>query len=118
MIDKLSPKQFYKSAHPELFSDSTNTQQATLDKNVFEYHLSTLTSRSQEKDFENFCRALAEKEICPNLIVQTGPVGGGDSKVDTETYPVADALAQTWFMGIGREAACERWAFAISAKNR
>jgi hypothetical protein len=47
----------------------------------------------------------------------TGPNGGGDSKVDSETYPVADALAEVWYSGIGREAATERWASAISAKR-
>jgi tetratricopeptide (TPR) repeat protein len=43
--------------------------------------------------------------------------GGGDSKVDSETYPVADRLALTWFTGVGREASSERWAFAFSAKK-
>jgi hypothetical protein len=85
---------------------------------VFENHLETLTNRKQENDFEHFCRKLAEKEICPNLIPQTGPTGGGDSKVDTETYPVADAISLIWYEGIGREASQERWAFAFSAKKK
>jgi len=85
---------------------------------MLEYHLSTLTSRSQEVKFEHFARRLAELEICPNLLPQTGPTGGGDSKVDSETYPVADDLALGWYMGIGREAASERWAFAFSAKKK
>ena len=62
--------------------------------------------------------SLPKKEICPNLVVQTGPTGGGDSKVDTETYPVADEIAMRWYEGIGREAAQERWAFAFSAKEK
>jgi hypothetical protein len=41
----------------------------------------------------------------------------GDSKVDTETYPVADAISLRWYEGIGREAGQERWAFALSAKK-
>ena len=61
---------------------------------------------------------MAEKEICPNLVPQTGPTGGGDSKVDTETYPVADGLALGWYTGIGRTAASERWGFAFSAKKQ
>lgn len=48
---------------------------------------------------------------------QTGPTGGGDSKVDTETYPVSDSISLSWYSGIGRIAANERWAFAISAKK-
>jgi len=89
----------------------------TLDRGLLEYHLEKLTSRGQEKDFELFARHLAQREICPNLLPQTGPVGGGDSKVDSETYPVADDLSLAWFVGNAREAASERWAFAFSAKE-
>lgn len=117
MDEYKTPRSFYKDKHPEVFSDSVVTKNAILDKSIFEYHLETLTNRCQEKDFEHFCRALAEKEICPNLIVQTGPTGGGDSKVDSETYPVADNLSLTWYFGIGREASLERWAFAFSTKK-
>ena len=88
-----------------------------LSPEVFEYHLDTLTSRKQETEFEHFCRRLAEKEICPNILPQTGPTGGGDSKVDAETYPVSDSISLRWYEGVGREAAQERWAFAFSAKK-
>ena len=88
-----------------------------IDRGILEYHLDSLTSRSQETEFERFARALIKLEICPNLLPQTGPTGGGDSKVDSETYPVADSLALAWYVGIGREAASERWAFAFSAKK-
>jgi len=107
-----------RSRHPDLFSDSTVTSSLTLPREVFEYHLETLTNRKQEIEFEHFCRRLAEKEICPNLIPQTGPLGGGDSQVDTETYPVSDQIALRWYEGIGREASGERWAFAFSAKKQ
>lgn len=113
----LNPSQFMRARRPELFSDSTTINRPSLTREVFEYHLDTLTNRKQEIEFEHFCRKLAEKEICPNLIPQTGPTGGGDSKVDTETYPVADAIALGWYEGIGREASQERWAFAFSAKK-
>ncbi|WP_447978222.1 hypothetical protein [Candidatus Nitrospira bockiana] len=79
--------------------------------------MDTLTARKQETDFEYFCRRLAEKELCPNLLPQTGPTGGGDSKVDAETYPVADGIASRWYEGIGRDASQDRWAFAFSAKE-
>lgn len=111
------PSEFMRARRPELFSDSKVIGEPRLSPEVFEYHLDTLTSRKQETEFEHFCRRLAEKEICPNLLPQTGPTGGGDSKVDAETYPVSDAVSLRWYEGIGREAARERWAFAFSAKK-
>jgi hypothetical protein len=112
-----SPSKFMRGRRPELFSDSEMVSELRLARDVFEYQLETLTSRKQEIEFEHFCRRLAEKEICPNLIPQTGPTGGGDSKVDTETYPVADEIALRWYEGQASEAARERWAFAFSAKR-
>lgn len=117
-IDRLSPKEFLRARRPEKFSDSAIEEQATLGRSILEYHLDTLTSRSQEIKFATFARHLAEREICPNLLPQTGPTGGGDSKVDSETYPVADGLLLGWWLGIGREAASERWGFAFSAKKK
>ena len=114
---RFSPRAFLQSRRPERFSDSTFTEERTLDRQLLEYHLHTLTSRGQETEFERFARGLAEREICPNLLPQTGPTGGGDSKVDTETYPIAESLASAWFIGEGTQAAHERWAFAFSAKK-
>ena len=102
--------------HPDLFSDTLVDSTHWLPKQMFEYHLETLTSRKQEYQFEHFCRKLAEREICPNLRVQTGPTGGGDSKVDTETYPVAGRITERWWIG-SPSAGAERWAFAFSAKK-
>ena len=102
---------------PDLFSDTRVDNVPRLPRTMFEYHLDTLTSRKQEYQFEHFCRKLAEKEICPNLRVQTGPTGGGDSKVDTETYPVAEEIAERWWTG-STSAGTERWAFAFSAKKK
>ena len=116
--ESFSPKEFLMARRPERFSDSIVQEGPTLDRSMLEYHLDTLTNRSQEVKFEHFARRLAEREICPNLLPQTGPTGGGDSKVDSETYPVADDLSLGWYVGIGREAASERWAFAFSAKKR
>lgn len=114
---QFSPKEFLKSRRPERFSDSIPVDIPSLDRSMLEYHLETLTSRSQEIQFATFARHLAEREICPNLLPQTGPTGGGDSKVDSETYPVAENIALGWYNGIGREAAEERWGFAFSAKK-
>jgi tetratricopeptide (TPR) repeat protein len=113
-----SPKEFMRARRPEKFSDSVTEVEPQLDRSALEYHLDTLTNRSQEIEFQRFAHALAEQEICPNLLPQTGPTGGGDSKVDSETYPVADSLALAWYTGIGREAASERWAFAFSSKKK
>jgi len=118
MSSDISPRQFLKERRPEKFSDSISIEVPALDRSLLEYHLDTLTSRGQENDFENFARRLVEKEICPNLLPHTGPTGGGDSKVDAETYPVADSLSLAWFVGAGNESASERWAFAFSAKKK
>lgn len=112
----VSPREYYKSAHPASFSDSSPRETTELDRSLLEFQLSSLTSRSQEADFERFARRLCEKEVCPNLLPTTGPTGGGDSKADSETFPVADSLALTWYGGVAREASGERWAFAFSAK--
>ena len=112
-----NPKELMRNRHPDLFSDTRVDDAPQLSKVEFEYHLDTLTSRKQEYQFEHFCRKLAEKEICPNLRVQTGPTGGGDSKVDTETYPVAENIAERWWIG-SPSAGTERWAFAFSAKKK
>ncbi len=111
-----NPSDLMRVRHPDLFSDTQVDDVSRLPKEVFEYHLCTLTSRKQEYQFEHFCRKLAEKEICPNLRVQTGPTGGGDSKVDTETYPVAEEITERWWIG-SPSAGTERWAFAFSAKK-
>jgi hypothetical protein len=111
-----SPKSFLKARRPERFSDTVVKEATELDRSLLEFYLGSLTSRSQETDFERFARRLCEREICPNLLPQTGPSGGGDSKVDSETYPVADVLTLTWYIGSGRKAARERWAFAFSTK--
>jgi len=115
--EKFSPREFLRGRRPESFSDTTVEESSTIDRSVLDYHLESLTSRGQEGDFEVFCRRLAEREICPNLLPHTGPSGGGDSKVDSETFPVSDALSFAWYIGAGREAATERWAFAFSAKE-
>ena len=117
MKSDITPREFMRTRHPEAFPDSVDQQQPVLDRSLLEYHLATLTNRNQETEFAFFAQKLAERTICPNLRPQTGPTGGGDSKVDSETYPVSDLLALTWYEGIGREASGERWAFAFSAKK-
>lgn len=113
----IKPSDFMRARRPELYSDTVFVDEPTLSRSQFEFHLDTLTQRKDEIRFEHFCRRLSEKEICPNLLPQTGPTGGGDSKTDAETYPVANTIAERWYIGDPSKAANERWAFAFSAKK-
>lgn len=113
----IKPSDFMRARRPELYSDTVFVDEPTLNRSQFEFHLDTLTQRKDEIRFEHFCRRLVEKELCQNLLPQTGPTGGGDSKTDAETYPVADSIAERWYVGNPSKAAQERWAFAFSAKK-
>jgi hypothetical protein len=117
-LNQPSYREFMRARRPEFYSDTLNVEESEMDRRQFEFHLHSLTSRKEEIAFENFARALAEKELCPNLITQTGPTGGGDSKVDTETYPVAASIATLWYEGDPSRSTAERWAFAVSAKAK
>ena len=68
-----SPKSFLKARRPERFSDTVVAEATELDRSLLEFHLSSLTSRSQETDFERFARRLCECEICPNLYLLNKP---------------------------------------------
>ncbi|WP_138511596.1 ATP-binding protein [Maricaulis alexandrii] len=114
--ENFKPSDFMRTRRPGAYSDSSKDAPPIIERAVFEYVLDSLTSRGEEKEFEHFARRLAECEICPNLLPQTGPTGGGDSKVDSETYPVAEEIADRWYVGeTGSNS--ERWAFAFSAKK-
>lgn len=113
----MSEKEFYKKIHPNQFSDSKTVKKGELSVDYFSYYLESLTSQSKEKEFEDYCRKIIGVTICPNLLPQTGPTGGGDSKVDSETFPVSETIAESWLNGFGDLAHSERWAFAISAKK-
>ncbi len=114
-----SPSDLMRARRPELFSDTVQgTGEPPLERAQLEFHLDTLTQRKEEMRFEHFARLLAERELCPNLLPQTGPTGGGDSGVDSETYPVSTAIAHRWYEGDPERSSTERWAFAFSAKKR
>lgn len=112
------PSEYMRARRPELFSDSATESQPLLGRQLFEYHLETLTNRKEETRFEHFARRLCEREICPNLLPQTGPTGGGDSKTDSENYPVAQSIAMRWYEGDPVASAEQRWAFAFSAMKK
>lgn len=113
MSEDFSPKSFMQQRRPSRFSDSQTIKESQLDSLKLEYHLDTLSTRKQEYDFEEFARKLCEFEIQPNLRPQTGPVGGGDGKVDTETTLVSDVIKDTYYYGI-EKGSNERWGFAFS----
>ncbi len=113
----ISPSQFMRKIRPELYSDSAARSSHQLNAEVLSHHLDTITERNQTHEFELFCRKLCERTICPNLRPATGPEGGGDSKADTETTPVADEITNLVYVGIANRGS-ERWAFAFSAKKK
>lgn len=114
---RVFPSEFMRQLRPELYSDTSDRTAYLLDATTLEYCLDTITARNQTHDFEIFCRKLCERTICPNLKPATGPEGGGDSKADTETIPVADEIANLTYVG-NANAGQERWAFAFSAKKK
>ena len=115
--ERVAPSTFMRQLRPEYYSDTAERTAYHLDAPTLEYHLNTITSRNQTHEFEIFCRKLCERTICPNLKPATGPEGGGDSKVDTETIPIADEIATLFYVG-EPNAGRERWAFAFSAKRK
>ena len=61
--EKVSPSAFMRQLRPELYSDPR---------------------------FRDLLPQAVRANICPNLKPATGPEGGGDSKAETETIPIAD----------------------------
>ena len=110
------PSKIMRERRPYLYSDSSKVGAYTLSRSEFSHYLDSLTERNQHKEFEVFCRHLCERTLCPNLRTQTGPEGGGDGKVDTETYAVSDEVSQRWYVG-DANAGKERWGFAMSTKK-
>ena len=113
----MMPSAFMRSLRSELYSDSQDQTDYQLDAPLLEYHLETLTKRKQTLDFEIFCHKLCARVICPNLRFQTGLDGGGDSKADAESYPVAEEISDLFYEGEpngGRK----RWGVAFSAKEK
>lgn len=112
------PSEYMRQLRPELYSDSASRTSHRLTPEILSHHLDTITERNQTHDFEIFCRKLCERTICPNLRPATGPEGGGDSKADTETIPVADEVAKLQYVVGQANGGRERWAFAFSAKQK
>ncbi len=114
---QFSPRQFMKERRPERFSDSVHRDIGKLDRGFLEYQLDTLNKRNKELAFESFAKKLCESVVCPNLLEQTGPVAGGDGKVDTQTFPVSEQVKLRWYVGVNEDSHKERWAFAVSTQE-
>lgn len=111
----MEPKDLLKKLHPNQFSDSKIIEKIECSRELLNFTLSGLSEENKHFDFEEFIRKLLEREVCPNLIEETGPAAGGDGKVDTENYPVSPKLQKFWWYGLNYEN--DRWAFAISLKK-
>lgn len=116
-LPAFKPSAYMRARKPELFSDTLPLPVPKLEKKRLEYELETLTSRKQEQEFEEFCRRLVQLEICPNIKPQTGPTGGGDSKVDAATYPVDAGIGDRTWWGSPATPSDGDWAFAFSCKK-
>lgn len=114
-LGQLSPSEFYRTIRPEFFSDSELQNETVISEEHFMFILDRITQNQKENEFEILCRKLAERFITPNLIPQVGPTGGGDGKVDIETYPVSEEISMRWFTSCW--SSTDKWAFAISAKK-
>ena len=106
---------YYHNNRPELFSDSVINYK--LNKEQFEFHLSELSTKMKQDEFEEFTRRVALKLITPNLVPQTGPTGGGDGKTDIETHSISEDVSVHWYVPNGGCHDEEKWAFAISCKS-
>lgn len=108
-------RDLYKKWHPEQFSDSIIVDKIECPKDFLSYHIDNLSKSNSHFEFEEFCKKLIERTICPNLIEETGPAAGGDGKVDIENYPVSESLQEKWYFSQNNNN--ERWAFAISLQK-
>lgn len=114
----MRPKAFYRREHPELFSDSSVTYEMPLSEELFDLQMELLSTHKKQSEFEKFIVAVAGRLITPNIKPQTGPDGGGDGKVDAETYEVSSGVSDKWFSEEAGAAGPEKWAFAISCKKQ
>lgn len=111
----MEPKELLRKLHPDQFSDSKVIDKIECPRDFLDFSISRLSEQNKHFDFEEFIRKLLEREICPNLIEETGPAGGGDGKVDTENYSVSPNKQIFWWYGLNPTN--DKWAFAFSLKK-
>lgn len=109
---------YYRELRPEKFSDSKVVYEIPLTRELFDRQLELLSTKKMQSEFENFIVACAQRIITPNIKPQTGPDGGGDGKVDAETYEVSTDISDKWYVADEGASGKEKWAFAISCINK
>ena len=50
-------------------------------KDLLDFKISSLSEKNIHFDFEDIVRKFMKREICPNLIEETGPASGGDGSL-------------------------------------
>lgn len=108
---------YYRDLRPQYFSDSKVVYDIPLTREFFDAQLALLSTKKMQSEFENFVVACACRLITPNIKSQTGPDGGGDGKVDAETYAVSSDISDKWYVEDVGASGKEKWAFAISCKK-
>lgn len=109
---------YYRRLRPQKFSDSKIVYDIPLTRELFDKQFEILSTKKMQSEFENFIVKCAERLITPNIKPQTGPDGGGDGKVDAETYEVSSDISDKWYVAEGGAFGKEKWAFAISCKKQ
>lgn len=109
---------YYRELRPEKFSDSKIEYEIPLTEELFEKQLEILSTKKMQSNFENFIVRCAERLLTPNIKPQTEPDGGGDGKVDAETYEVTTDISDKWYIADGGASEKDKWAFAISCKKQ
>lgn len=107
---------YYRRLRSNLFSDTEIVYETQLTKEVFDLKLQQLSQDKKQSEFENFALAVASRLVTPNIKAQTGPDGGGDGKVDGETYPVDKSISDKWWVSDGCTGD-QKWAIAISVQK-
>ena len=113
--NEFNPYEYYRKLRPMKFSDSKVKYK--MSKEIFEFQLDQLSKQMKQDEFEEFTRQLVCRLITPNIIPQTGPMGGGDGKTDLETHTVSEDVSVHWYVPNGGCHGEDKWAMAISCKT-
>lgn len=108
---------YYRELRPYYFSDTKVVYEVPLTEELFDVQMDLLSTKKRHSEFERFVIAVASRLLTPNIKPQTGPDGGGDGKVDAETYEVSDDISDKWYSEEQSASGKEKWAFAISCKK-
>ena len=112
------PSEYYRRMRPEYFPDSEVIYEVPLTEELFDAQMNLLSTKKLQSAFESFIVDVAMRLITPNIKPQTGPDGGGDGKVDAETYETSSDCSDKWYSEEEGATGKEKWAFAISCKTQ